>query len=115
MAPEQRLRSIRTPFVMPGLGPGIHEFACADAEIAEEESAILCRWMSLFLRKLVDARAKPWHDGGEVVCAGRGLRTAPGSGVLLRTSRVAAYPNAYGAWPWHPRVAEEKAYPHAAI
>src|SRR5258706_13567237 len=69
---------------MPGLGPGIHEFACADAQIAEEESAILCRWMSLFLCKLVDARAKPWHDGGEVVCAGRGLRTAPGSGVLLR-------------------------------
>src|SRR5260221_8075672 len=30
-----------------------------------------------------------------------GLRTAPGSGVLPRTSRVAAYPNAYGAWPWH--------------
>src|SRR5690348_7357277 len=30
--------------VMPGLGPGIHEFA-------------------LWRRQLVDARAKPWHDG----------------------------------------------------
>src|SRR5439155_27169746 len=60
---------------MPGLGPGIHEFACADAQIAEEERAILCRWMSLFLCKLVDARAKPWHDGGEVARAGWRLGT----------------------------------------
>ena len=39
-APEQRPSSIRTPFVMPGLGLGIHEFACADAEIAEERAIL---------------------------------------------------------------------------
>ncbi len=32
---------------MVGLGPTIHEFACDS---------------SLFTKKLVDARAKPWHD-----------------------------------------------------
>src|SRR5262245_19099775 len=45
--PEQRPRSIRTPLVMPGLGPGIHEYACGDPDIVEERG-IVCLWMSLF-------------------------------------------------------------------
>ena len=39
--------ALSAPLVMVGLGPTIHEFACGD---------------SLCIGKLVDARAKPWHD-----------------------------------------------------
>src|SRR6185436_10751316 len=45
------------------------------------------------LGKLVDARAKPWHDGGEVARAGLRVRTALVS---------QAYPDAYGARPGDP-------------
>ena len=45
MIPAAKAHS--TPLVMVGLGPTIHEFACSN---------------SLCTGKLVDARAKPWHD-----------------------------------------------------
>src|SRR5262249_11541666 len=53
---------------MPALGLASTSFACADAEIAEEESDPVSLDKPSPLQ-LVDARAKPWHDGGEVACA----------------------------------------------
>src|SRR5438105_3987506 len=75
---------------MPGLGPGIHEFPHTDAEIAVER-AIPGLWVSLFL-------CNSWMPGPspgmtvERLRAHWRCRTAPGLGVLLRRSRVAAYP-----------------------
>src|SRR5664279_1758306 len=63
------------PIVMPGLGPGIHELLGAARAKAQE-----CRDKYGFSRpaaqdELVDARAKPWHDGG----GWRRLRAKPDS------------------------------------
>ena len=54
--------------VMPGLGPGIHELRMrrrGDRRRQSDPGSL----GKPFPPQLVDARAKPWHDGGEVVCA----------------------------------------------
>src|SRR6266404_2080854 len=54
--------------VMPGLGPGIHEF--------RGHPRYECRWNGPFpCAELVDARPKAWHDG----VGHRRLRPAPDS------------------------------------
>src|SRR5438874_11250945 len=65
---EQRPCSIRTPFVMPGLGPGIHEFRRRRRGDRRRKSDPVSPDKP-FPLQLVDARAKPWHDGGEVARA----------------------------------------------
>ena len=62
--PEQRPRSIRTPLVMPGLGPGIHELITRRRgdRGGERHSAYSAAPRDHIPPELVDARAKPWHD-----------------------------------------------------
>src|SRR5438552_1460797 len=76
---EQRPCSIRTPFVMPGLGPGIHEFRWRRRGDRRRKSDPVSPDKP-FPLQLVDARAKPWHDGGEVARAG--WRLSNGAGRL---------------------------------
>src|SRR5258706_4492550 len=47
---------------MPGLGPGIHEFAEEKAHPATQDRALFFRDLCVCACELVDARPKAWHD-----------------------------------------------------